>query len=121
MTHHYDSSPLVLTAYLRRASKVSATAGVPINLTFVNKIWTYTWKANTTDGSYSEDGCGSRTGVPCGPLGGGIEVHRGPLSFALRPDSTVEETTIGCIGGEHPPKKKNRNQKPIIPPAFKCV
>ena len=50
------------------------------------------------DGTYN--GGNSVKGGIKGPLGGGIEVHRGPLTYALRPNSTVEETVVGCIGGK---------------------
>ena len=76
---------------------VSATAAAPITITFNNSIWLYRWAANTTDGSYSGKGPGQG---PAGPNGGSIELHRGPLVFALRPNSTVTETPIGCIGGQ---------------------
>ena len=49
------------------------------------------------DGSYSGSNGG---GGPPGPNGGSVELHRGPLTFALRPNSTVDETVIGCIGGK---------------------
>jgi hypothetical protein len=70
----------------------TVAAGTAVNITFVNAIRTYAWVANHTDGSYSGD-------KPPGPNGGGVEVHRGPLTYALRPAATVTENIIGCIGG----------------------
>eukprot|EP00041_Stephanoeca_diplocostata_P035943 m.1287341 g.1287341 ORF g.1287341 m.1287341 type:complete len:747 (-) comp24781_c0_seq15:3930-6170(-) len=67
-----------------------------ITVLFGNTIKLYTWKRNTVDGSYTSPSNGS----PPGPQGGGIEVHRGALTYALRPASIVTETTIGCIGGK---------------------
>ena len=78
---------------------ITASGGATMNVTFQNEIKIYTWVANKTDGSYSGN-CGSRGGPPCGTNGGGVEVHRGALTFALRPNSSVITTTVGCIGGQ---------------------
>jgi hypothetical protein len=47
-----------------------------LNITFINKIRLYEWQPSQLDGQ--------------GQIaGGGIEVHRGPLVYSLRPESTV--------------------------------
>ena len=74
---------------------VAAAAGDTVHISFTNKIQVYTWAANITDGSF---GTGS-TKPGAGTNGGGVEVHRGALTYALRPNATVTESTIGCIGG----------------------
>ena len=78
---------------------ITASGGTTMHVTFQNEIKICTWVANKTDGSYSGN-CGSRGGPPCGTNGGGVEVHRGALTFALRPNSSVITTTVGCIGGQ---------------------
>jgi hypothetical protein len=73
-----------------------------VRLSFSNNIRTYTWVANKTDGSFATNNglpCGGHNGGVCGTKGGEIEVHRGPLTFALRPNASVTENTVGCIGG----------------------
>lgn len=72
---------------------VSATSSVKI--TFDVPIVFYRWAANQTDGSYS----GKTYNSPAATNGGEVEVHRGALTFALRPAEVVEEEPIGCIGG----------------------
>jgi hypothetical protein len=75
--------------------QLKAAAGDTVRISFVNEIQIYTWVANETDGSF---GTGS-TKPGSGTNGGGVEVHRGPLTYALRPNATVTASTIGCIGG----------------------
>ena len=70
-------------------------AATTIKVAFDVPITFYRWVANQTDGSYS----GKDAQGPPGTNGGGVEVHRGALTFALRPTEVVQETTIGCIGG----------------------
>jgi hypothetical protein len=68
-----------------------------VTVEFDFAISLYEWTANKTDGSYS----GQRAGPgPPGPNGGSVEVHRGPITYALRPTSVVTEQVIGCIGGK---------------------
>jgi hypothetical protein len=64
-------------------ANVSLASGATLTITFENKIRLYEWKPSTLDGQ-SEI------------AGGGVEGHRGPLTYSLRPHSTVE---IGGPGG----------------------
>ena len=61
-----------------------------LNITFINKIRLYEWQASELDGQ--------------GQIaGGGIEVHRGPLVYALRPQSTVaSDPQMGGPSGRKP-------------------
>ena len=60
---------------------LTLTAGATITVVFVNEIKLYTWQRNGSN----VDG-GSEIN------GGGIEVHRGALLYALRPASTVNSS-----------------------------
>ena len=70
----------------------AAAVATPVKIVFANKIKIYTWHANTVDGSFSKY-------TNDAPSEGAIEIHRGALTYALRPNSTVTSTVIGCIGG----------------------
>ena len=90
LTHCWLLSVCLLVLLLHQA-------GDAVSVAFDFDISIYEWTANRTDGSFS----GSREkGSPPGPNGGSIEVHRGPITYALRPTSTVKEQIIGCIGGK---------------------
>lgn len=52
-----------------------------INVTFVNEIRLYEWKTSSLDGQDLI-------------AGGGVEVHRGALLYALRPPSTDNDSTL---------------------------
>lgn len=74
---------------------VAAKASVAV--TFINEVRVYTWHANTVDGSFTNNTAG---GAKAAPSEGAIEVHRGALTYALRPNESVKESVIGCIGGQ---------------------
>ena len=74
---------------------VAAKASVAV--TFDNEVRVYTWHANTVDGSFTNNTAG---GPDAAPSEGAIEVHRGALTYALRPNESVKETVVGCIGGQ---------------------
>lgn len=59
-----------------------------LNVSFVNKIRLYEWKPSKLDGQALI-------------AGGGVEVHRGPLVYSLRPESTV--TSNPKMGGQSQP------------------
>lgn len=85
-----------ITAASCAFASVKLAAGQIAHVAFNMPIKIYTWHANQTDGSYSN---GHETKPGSGTNGGGVEIHRGPLTYALRPNATVTEQTIGCIGG----------------------
>ena len=64
-------------------ANVSVASGATITITFENKIKLYKWEKSSLDGQSKI-------------AGGGIEVHRGALTYSLRPKSTV---TLGKPGG----------------------
>eukprot|EP01052_Picozoa_sp_SAG31_P003071 SAG31_NODE_114_length_24318_cov_16.787481_17_plen_600_part_00 len=68
------------------ASQVAAAAdassgSVSMNITFLNEIRLHEWKTSTLDGQSLIKG-------------GGVEVHRGALLFALRPSSTDDGSKL---------------------------
>lgn len=58
-----------------------ASPGTSYTIVFHQRIRTYKWAKSAEDGQRAI-------------LGGGMEVHRGPLTFALRPANTVNATSI---------------------------
>ena len=60
---------------------VSVRLNESVNVTFVQAARLYTWRVSTDDGQSEIQG-------------GGVEVHRGPLLYALRPASNVTEVAI---------------------------
>ncbi len=61
------------------ASLNNLPARTQLNITFINKIRIVTWHNNSLDGQRLIQN-------------GGVEIHRGPLLFALRPKSQVVES-----------------------------
>jgi hypothetical protein len=70
-----------------------------INITFTNKIRLHEWHTSTLDGQSLIEG-------------GGIEVHRGPLLFALRPESDDSGDLIHQQAGFAPIKHHTITIKP---------
>jgi len=60
---------------------VSVLAGESLNLVFKNDIKTYKWQKSSLDGQSMIQG-------------GGMEIHRGALTYALRPANDVNATQI---------------------------
>ena len=80
-------------------SGAALTAASSINITFLNKIRLHEWKESKLDGQALIQG-------------GGVEVHRGPLLFALRPESDDSGDLIHTQEGFPPIKHHTITIKP---------
>jgi len=87
-----SSTPLTAPscAFFNVSTKTSMQV-VTVTFQMTIRVDRDSWVANETDGSYQKN-----PRDESGPNGGAIEIHRGPLTYSLRPNSTVTTTLINA-------------------------